>query len=159
MTRFLCLALCCFGLLFSAADEATSDSTVTRVPLSSVKYYNIEDDRGLKKEFSPISPYRDPVSEHPFALRQPNDRWFSPDKWMHLSTSYFIVLQSHYVLNRNFRFPESDAGHISLGLSLSLSLGKEFYDVFGRKGIFSWKDLVYDVLGSALGYFTLQLIQ
>ncbi|MDD4961347.1 MAG: hypothetical protein PHX07_03820 [Candidatus Marinimicrobia bacterium] len=157
MKRVICLFLFGIGLLFSGTEDENKDSTVTRVPESAVRYYSIQDAPGLQT--GTLSPYRDPVSDRPFALHQPNDRWFSPDKWMHLSSSYFIVLQSHYVLNRNFRFPENEAKNISVGLSFSLSLGKEFYDVFGKKGIFSWKDLVYDILGCALGYFTLQLIE
>jgi uncharacterized protein YfiM (DUF2279 family) len=148
-----------FCLLFSAllcAANDESDTSVTRIPVSAVKLYSIKDD--TRENELPAS-YRDPASERPFALRQPEDHWFSKDKWMHLSASYFIVIQSRFVLEKNFRFSVPEANNISYGLSLSLSLGKEFYDVFGNNGIFSWKDLVYDLIGSGLGYLTVKALE
>lgn len=145
---------------FLFAEDAQQDSSVTRIPVSAVKFYNIVDEQQNEIPFPGTGPgYKDPASERPFALHQPADRWFSRDKWMHLSASYFIVLQSNYVLNKNFRFTDTEADNISYGISLSLSLGKEFYDVFGKKGIFSWKDLLYDLIGSGLGYMTARALQ
>lgn len=157
MKQLLTIILLSFLVLY--AEETLPDSTVTRVPLSSVKFYNIiGEEQNIEGSESLNAKYRDTASERPFAIRQPNDRWFSKDKWMHLSTSYFIVLQSKYVLNKNFRFAPEESNNISYGISLSLSLGKEFYDVFGENGIFSWKDLIYDLIGSGLGYLTVRAL-
>ncbi|MCF7832955.1 MAG: DUF2279 domain-containing protein [Candidatus Marinimicrobia bacterium] len=98
-------------------------------------------------------------SDKPFALRQPTDKWFSQDKWMHLTSAYFLTLQSSFTLENMFYIENENSRKISLGISLSFSLGKEFYDVFSKKSIFSWKDLVYDVVGASLGYLTATAIQ
>lgn len=157
MKHFLIIFLLSFAVLH--AEETLPDSAVTRIPLSSVKFYNIVgEEQNAEINESLNGKYNDPVSERPFAFRQPNDRWFSKDKWMHLSASYFIVLQSKYVMNKNFRFSPNESNNISYGISLSLSLGKEFYDVFGNNGIFSWKDLIYDLIGSGLGYLTVRAL-
>lgn len=155
MKRIIIALACASGLLFGA-DENAPDSSVTRIPLSGVKFYNIVDEMQAQNEegFSPQL-----RSDRPFAFRQPDDRWFSHDKWMHLTTSFFITLQSTYLMEEVFFSEPEAARNISVGLSFSLALGKEFYDVFEGESIFSWKDLIYDVIGTSLGYVTAVMIQ
>ena len=150
MKRSLILILIIMGFL--SAQDKQADSSVTRINISDVKYYNIH----LQDTEQSIDHER---SDKPFALRQPTDKWFSKDKWMHLTTAYFLTLQSSYTLEKMFFVESENSRQISLGISLSFSLGKEFYDVFSKKSIFSWKDLAYDILGSSLGYLTTGLIQ
>lgn len=150
MKRLLVLFLILISVL--SAQEIQADSSVTRLQMSDVKYYDIQSPDILKG----IDHER---SDKPFALRQPTDKWFSKDKWMHLTTTYFLTLQSSFALEHMFFVESENSRQISVGISLSFSLGKEFYDVFGKKSIFSWKDLVYDVLGSGLGYLTAVAIQ
>ena len=138
-----------------AQETAESDSGRTSVPLSRVKFYQIVKDTDLPGETAG----GDPASERPFAFRQPGDRWFSKDKWMHLTSSYFITMQAGYTFHRMFYFDAKSSQYMSVGVGFSAALGKEFYDVFEKKGIFSWKDLCYDILGSALGYLTLTALQ
>ena len=133
-----------------AAQEA--DTSVTKIKLSDVKYYDVIYDDVMHGE-------KEVVSEKPFALIQPNDKWFSKDKWMHFTTTYFLTLQSTYTLENMFFTPPEGSRNISIGISMSFSLSKEFYDVFYKKGIFSWKDLLYDALGTGLGYLTAMALQ
>jgi uncharacterized protein YfiM (DUF2279 family) len=153
MTIFF-LFLLSFGLLF--ADNTKQDTTVTRIMPKDVMYYDIVN--GNDKDITGDQTYRDFRSDKPFALRQPTDRWFSHDKWMHLTTSYFLTVQASYALDKMFMFPQESSRNISIGLTVSLALGKELYDVYGNNGIFSWKDLVYDLLGTGLGYLTLNAL-
>jgi uncharacterized protein YfiM (DUF2279 family) len=125
---------------------------VTKLKITDIQYYDVvssdfQDDEGRVK------------TDKPFALIQPDDKWFSKDKWMHLTTAYFLTVQSSYTMEKMFFTDADKAQNISLGIGLSFSLGKEFYDVFYKEGIFSWKDLVYDVIGTGLGYLTLTALQ
>ncbi|MCK5817540.1 MAG: DUF2279 domain-containing protein [Candidatus Marinimicrobia bacterium] len=150
MKRFLVFIFILISFL--SAQENQIDSSVTRIKISNVKYYDVQThntQQGLDHE----------KSDKPFALYQSTDKWFSKDKWIHLSTAYFLTLQSSFVLEHMFLVESENSRQISLGISLSFSLGKEFYDVFSKKSIFSWKDLVYDIVGSGLGYLTATAIQ
>ncbi len=134
------------------AEDNIPDTTVTIVPMSDVKYYEVrilDDKNEIDHE----------ISDKPFALIQPNDKWFSKDKWMHLTSSYFLTLQSSFAMEKMFYTKAENARYVSVGISLTFSLGKEFYDTFGKKSIFSWKDLFYDILGTGLGYLTSTALQ
>ena len=150
MKRLLILILILMSCL--SAQDKQADSSVTRINVSDVKYYDIQS-QNIQQS---IDHER---SDKPFALRQPTDKWFSQDKWMHLTTAYFLTLQSSYTLENMFFVESENSRQISLGISLSFSLGKEFYDVFSKKSIFSWKDLAYDIIGGGLGYLTATAIQ
>ena len=144
---FICLMICSALLM---AEQP--DSSVTKLNVSDMTYYNVVPDDVLNSE-GKIK------IEKPFAFKQPDDKWFSKDKWMHFTTAYFLTIQSSYTLEKIFFTEAVDSRHISIGISLSFSLGKELYDVYGKKEIFSWKDLFYDVLGTGLGYLTASVIQ
>jgi len=150
MKRFFVFVLILVSFL--SAQENQVDSSTTRIKISDVKYYNVQTNN-IQESIDHEK------SDKPFALYQPTDKWFSKDKWMHLSTSYFLTLQSSFALEHMFFVESENSRQISLGISLSFSLGKEFYDVFSKKSIFSWKDLAYDILGSGLGYLTAAAIQ
>ncbi|MFO7841979.1 MAG: hypothetical protein R6V48_07515 [Fidelibacterota bacterium] len=152
MKKIIILLLSVFALL--SAEETENDSGRTSISPGDVEYYDIIDDR----ETGESKPYADMSSDRPFALRQPSDRWFSYDKWMHLSSSYFLTMQSAYLFENMLFTDPLDSRNISVGITFSLSLGKEFYDVFVNEGIFSWKDLFYDILGTSLGYLTLSAL-
>jgi len=146
------LALLFVFAMCLTAEDNVSDTSVTIVPISDVKYYDVQyasDNMEIDHE----------VSDKPFALIQPNDKWFSKDKWMHLTSSYFLTLQSSFALEKMFYTQPENSRYISVGISLTFSIGKEFYDTFGKKSIFSWKDLVYDLLGTGLGYLTSTALQ
>jgi uncharacterized protein YfiM (DUF2279 family) len=150
MKKILIILMILISVL--TAQEVKKDSAVTRIKISDVQYFDVQsaiDENNIDHE----------TSEKPFALRQVNDKWFSKDKWMHLSASYFTTIQSAYALENMLLVKPENSRYISVGITLSFSLGKEFYDVFAKKSIFSWKDLTYDILGAGLGYLTVMAIE
>lgn len=80
------------------------------------------------------------------------DPWFSTDKILHFSASAAITgLTYHFYVNRLNR-PEDRGEVYSVSLTALVGIGKELYDK-RKKGYFSWKDLLWDGLGLAVGYF------
>ncbi len=150
MKRILTILVVLLSII--SAQEAGKDSSITRIKISDVQYFNVQssiNESDIDYE----------TSEKPFALHQVNDKWFSKDKWMHLTATYFATVQSAYALENMLLIKPENSRYISIGITLSFSLGKEFYDVFAKKSIFSWKDLTYDILGAGLGYLTAAAIQ
>lgn len=134
--------------LFAAASE---DSSYTKVKLENIRSFDFS--QGEKNHSQPAVNYKK------FALKQPTDKWFSKDKWMHLSSAYIITLHGAYTSNHFFLLEKQPSLNFSVGMSIGLALGKEFYDAYGKDTYFSWKDLLYDLAGSALGYMTLTVCQ
>jgi putative lipoprotein len=149
MKKIYLILILSAGILFGQTNQ--TDTTITKINISDVQFYSLQKNDQIEAETQ--------KALKPFSLIQPEDKWFSKDKWMHLSTAYFLTLQSTYALDKMFYTRSDNARYVSVGISLSLSLGKEFYDAFYKKSIFSWKDLVYDILGSGLGYLTLTSLQ
>jgi len=77
------------------------------------------------------------------------DSWTAPDKFDHLLLS--AMLSSSTYLQMKVHHNEPDAAlAASLGLTLTLGVGKELYDVM-HPGHPSWKDLAADALGALIG--------
>jgi uncharacterized protein YfiM (DUF2279 family) len=95
-----------------------------------------------------------------FSLIQPDDSWTSFDKWQHFSFSLMLTVQSGYALSHNawvHTDPDKKTLMYSAGFSLSLGMMKEIYDSRRKpNGLFSWKDLIYDIGGTACGVFILK---
>ncbi|MEO0144967.1 MAG: hypothetical protein ABIL49_06275 [candidate division WOR-3 bacterium] len=68
------------------------------------------------------------------------DSWFSKDKFKHFFTSYIIYSFSRENLNKEK----------AISITFSIGISKEIFDGF-RKEKFSYKDLVWDILGICLG--------
>jgi len=102
------------------------------------------------------------LSAGPFSLKQPDDPWTSFDKWQHFSFSLMLTVQSGYALSHdNWVRTDQDKNTLiySAGFSLSLGLLKEIYDVRKKpKGLFSWKDLLYDAGGTVCGILILKAV-
>lgn len=81
--------------------------------------------------------------------RADEDPWFGPDKALHFSVSAGLSSITYGVAATQYdaRYPPLLWG---AGVSLTLGVGKELYDLTGR-GDPSWKDLTWDVLGTAAG--------
>src|SRR5690606_6983608 len=78
------------------------------------------------------------------------DPWLGRDKALHFGVSVGLSAAGYGV--GAALFPESEWAPFATGagLSLSLGIGKEVFDQLqGRH--FSWKDLTWDVLGTATG--------
>jgi len=86
------------------------------------------------------------------AINCPRDAWFSQDKFLHFYFSAsFTGLAYHFVVCR-MNQPEDRGKVISVSFTAVVGLGKEIYDK-KKKHHFSWKDLCWDGLGLAVGYF------
>ena len=80
------------------------------------------------------------------------DSWTSQDKFLHGSASAVIEGVSFYVYSHRLNNPEISGRIYAISFTAAIGLGKEIYDK-KRKGIFSWKDLFWDGVGIAVGYF------
>jgi uncharacterized protein YfiM (DUF2279 family) len=82
-----------------------------------------------------------------------NDLWFGKDKFDHFLMSTFLVSLSYYHTNVQWKFSPPSARNFSVGLTLSLGIGKEIWDKTTHKGFPSYRDLIADLLGVGLGYW------
>ncbi len=74
-----------------------------------------------------------------------NDPWFAKDKSLHFSVSFTLF---------NLFYVGTGDKTTSLELTLSVGVLKELVDLTIRKTGFSYKDLLYDVLGTLLAHET-----
>ena len=81
-----------------------------------------------------------------------NDRWIAMDKAQHFTFSALFVLAGQYVLTDKAGVSDGTALPIACGGTLALGLAKEVADHYRpRRRYFSWKDLVADAAGVAVG--------
>ena len=86
---------------------------------------------------------------HPRASFSVRDEWISADKFDHLLLS--AMLASSAYLQLKVSHNGEDMAFVScLGITLSLGVGKELYDVI-HPGHPSWKDLAADAVGALFG--------
>ncbi len=100
-----------------------------------------------------------------FSLSAKNykDRWFSQDKFLHLTTSFSLTLWSYSYFNYQRNLSEKRSLRNSLYVGLTFGFGKEGFDCISgfvfkkKKKFFSYKDLVYDIVGTlgAIGFIYL----
>ena len=77
------------------------------------------------------------------------DPWFGTDKAIHFGFSAGLAIGGYHVA---MTFSESPKVRLAYGASVALlaGIGKELWDASGN-GNPSWKDLTWDVLGTAVG--------
>lgn len=80
-----------------------------------------------------------------------SDSWFSRDKAHHFLTSAFLTTAGYYYAREQKHFSNFKSQQNGICFSLSLGLVKEIRDGMQKRNSFSWKDLVADVLGTAVG--------
>jgi len=81
-----------------------------------------------------------------------SDTWFSQDKFLHFSACASITGLTYHVYVCRLKGDENRGEVFSISLTTAIGIGKEVYDK-KKKGHFSWKDLFWDGLGLAAGYF------
>lgn len=79
------------------------------------------------------------------------DKWWAKDKLQHLGISAFLSGVSYDISRRFYRNTKESSIYISVSFTLTMGLGKEFYDLRSPGGRFSFKDLAADLTGIALG--------
>jgi uncharacterized protein YfiM (DUF2279 family) len=80
-----------------------------------------------------------------------SDSWFSRDKAHHFLTSAFLTTAGYYYSRELKNFSNFKSQQNGVCFSLSLGLIKEIRDGKQKNNSFSWKDLVADILGIAVG--------
>ena len=79
------------------------------------------------------------------------DPWLGQDKALHFGASA-VIASGTYALGGLWQ-PSSETKRLLLGGSVALGAGvaKELYDLISRRGSPSWRDLAWDVAGTAVG--------
>ncbi|MBC8181226.1 hypothetical protein H8E88_08880 [candidate division KSB1 bacterium] len=80
-----------------------------------------------------------------------SDSWFSRDKAHHFLTSAFLTTAGYYYSRELNNFSNFKSQQLGISFSLSFGLIKEIRDGIQKNNSFSWKDLVADILGIAVG--------
>jgi len=83
---------------------------------------------------------------------KPEDKWIGMDKFWHWAMAFALTGSSYHFIRNRIDTPDPDAFILSVSGTLLFSVAKEFYDL-ARYNLFSYKDLCYDILGIATGYF------
>jgi uncharacterized protein YfiM (DUF2279 family) len=84
--------------------------------------------------------------------RGTSDPWFSRDKFLHFCGSAALSGLGYHVYATRLHGDTEQGGVFSVSLTGLIAFSKELYDQ-NRGGTFSWKDLIWDGFGIAVGYF------
>ena len=142
-----------FLLLISLILTAQSTEPVIKNP-----FYQYHQPNSVKLQLSyqPVDTQKLKVKQS-FSLRCDTakiieDRWFALDKLYHLAVSFSLVGSSYHLLANRIGVKETPSTIGSLTGVFSLGLAKEIYDTSRPDDHFSYRDLLFDLLGIGLGY-------
>lgn len=79
------------------------------------------------------------------------DRWFGPDKFIHFIGGFLVTSVSYSVARNAFDWDHDRARIFGAATGVTLSVGKELFDMWSGRGVASGKDLVWDGLGIGAG--------
>jgi uncharacterized protein YfiM (DUF2279 family) len=79
------------------------------------------------------------------------DKWWGKDKAKHFLVSAFLAGACYKIYHNQWHNKKEHSLYFSTGFTLSLGLGKEIYDDTRSQNKFSYKDLIYDLLGIGVG--------
>jgi uncharacterized protein YfiM (DUF2279 family) len=80
------------------------------------------------------------------------DKWFAMDKFLHFAASAGITGLSYHYYHCQYNNPEKNSIYFSISFAGAAGIGKEVYDHRYKKTGWSWKDIVVDAAGIAVGY-------
>lgn len=80
------------------------------------------------------------------------DRWFVVDKVYHFAVSFSLVGSTYHLLANRIGIRKSHSTAETFAIVFGLGVTKEFYDASLPNEHFSYRDLIFDVLGIGLGY-------
>ena len=90
--------------------------------------------------------------EVPPVPEKPADPWLGMDKLWHWTLSFSLTGSAyHFTADRLQHSPDTAAAE-SLAFVLLCGILKELYDLYSY-GLFSYKDIVFDLAGITCGYF------
>ncbi len=79
-----------------------------------------------------------------------SDSWFGRDKLYHFACSAAIGAAGTAVARHNDA-PDVDSGAVGVGTALAIGSSKEAYDLAVKDTCWSWKDMVWNVVGAFVG--------
>lgn len=85
--------------------------------------------------------------------RKAPDLWMGKDKYRHFVLSGFWSGFGYLLSHRHFKSSERNSVLFTGGMVFSLGIAKEIRDGFQPENRFSYKDLVFDVIGIGCGLF------
>lgn len=85
------------------------------------------------------------------------DSWFSRDKGLHLVGSLIGTTLISNINRNTFNIKNYKNKTISAGVTLSIGCFKEIIDSTQKNNKFSWKDLMADFIGIAIGLVILEI--
>lgn len=93
---------------------------------------------------------------HKTASDSLGDSWFSSDKGLHFIGGMISTVSVGKSMQRFAKTERKKSIMIGAGFTISLGLAKEAFDSLQPKNIFSYKDLLADCLGIAIGIILLR---
>jgi uncharacterized protein YfiM (DUF2279 family) len=81
------------------------------------------------------------------------DKWLGWDKAGHFLISGFLAGSSYSIYHQSFNNDKKSSIYFASIFTLSLGVGKEINDMRKPKDKFSYKDIIFDVLGISAGLF------
>ena len=80
------------------------------------------------------------------------DKWFAMDKFWHWAMSFSLTGSTYHLAYIRLEQEQTMALVEAISSTLFFGILKEFYDLY-TYGLFSYKDIIYDLLGIICGYF------
>lgn len=97
------------------------------------------------------------VSQRPQEYRFPDrasineDSWIARDKAKHFLAAMFIQMNAQLWFRESLDKSDRSSQNTAMGITISLSLGKEILDQRQKGNHFCWKDLTMDIAGMVAG--------
>lgn len=82
-----------------------------------------------------------------------DDKWFAADKLKHFGYSAFLSGGTFTVARKHFDCSRNESFAFSIGITISLGGAKEIIDSRAPGQTSSYKDLIWDIAGAAVGAF------
>jgi len=84
-------------------------------------------------------------------VKKVEDKWLAWDKAGHFLISGFLAGSSYSIYHQSFNNDRESSIYFASIFSLSIGVGKEISDMKKPKDKFSYKDVIFDVLGISAG--------
>jgi len=84
-------------------------------------------------------------------VKKVEDKWLGWDKAGHFLISGFLAGSSYSIYHKSFDNDKESSIYFASIFTLSLGVGKEISDMRKPKDKFSYKDIIFDILGISVG--------
>ncbi len=78
------------------------------------------------------------------------DKWLGKDKFKHFVACLYCAGFTEWISNHHYGLYKNQSRRTGIIVSMSIGIAKEIYDK-KRYEKFSWKDIVFDLLGAVCG--------